>query len=55
MWNIWVNDRFRVHPKIEAGYAFRWFSNLGTTRRSRLWAACLPTGAVGALYNLAVD
>jgi hypothetical protein len=29
MWNIWLNDRFAFYPKLEAGYAFGWFSKIG--------------------------
>ena len=52
MWNIWVNDRFAFYPKIEIGYAFGWFSNLGTNMALASYGGTFADGAVGALYNL---
>jgi len=52
MWNIWINDRFAFYPKIEAGYAFGWFSNVGTNMVAASYGGIFADGAVGALYNL---
>jgi hypothetical protein len=52
MWNIWVNDRFAFYPKVEAGYAFGWFSGLGTNSALNSYGGVFADGAVGALYNL---
>jgi hypothetical protein len=52
MWNIWVNDRFAFYPKIEVGYAFGWFSDLGTNMAQASYGGAFADGAAGALYNL---
>ena len=52
MWNIWVNDRFAFYPKIEVGYAFGWFSDLGTNMAQASYGGVFADGAVGALYNM---
>ncbi len=52
MWNIWVNDRFAFYPKVEVGYAFGWFSGLGTNAAGAAYGGVFADGAVGALYNL---
>ena len=35
MWNIWLNQQFALYPKLEAGYAFGWWSNYDTTYGSQ--------------------
>jgi len=52
MWNIWVNDRFAFYPKLEIGYAFGWFSDLGNNMAQASYGGVFADGAVGALYNL---
>jgi len=52
MWNIWVNDRFAFYPKLEIGYAFGWFSDLGTNMAQGSYGGPFADGAVGALYKL---
>jgi len=52
MWNIWLNDRFAFYPKIEIGYAFGWFSDLGPNTAQASYGGAFADGAVGALYNL---
>ena len=52
MWNIWLNDRFAFYPKIELGYAFGWFSNLGSNMALASYGGVFADGAVGALYTL---
>jgi hypothetical protein len=52
MWNIWVNDRFAFYPKVELGYAFGWYSNLGSSSAVNSYGGVWADGAVGALYNV---
>ncbi len=52
MWNLWLNDRFAVYPKLEAGYAFGWFSNLGPNMAAASYGGAFVSGDAGALYNI---
>lgn len=51
MWNLWLNDKFAVYPKAEAGYAFAWVSGSSGTYGTG-YGGIFASGAGGAIYKL---
>jgi len=51
MWNIWLNDRFALYPKVELGYALAWVSGSSGTYGSG-YGGVFFSGAGGALYKM---
>jgi hypothetical protein len=52
MWNVWLNDRFCVYPKLDVGYAFGWYSGWSGGGARPGYGGPFADGAVGALYQL---
>jgi hypothetical protein len=52
MWNIWLNENFALYPKLEAGYAFGWFSNWNYGGSRPSYGGFFIDGAGGAMYKL---
>jgi hypothetical protein len=52
MWNIWLNENFALYPKLEAGYAFGWFSGWDYPGARPTYGGFFIDGAGGALYKL---
>jgi hypothetical protein len=54
MWNVWFNQNFALYPKLEAGYAFGWFSDwqTGYNGAQPTYGGFFIAGDLGALYKL---
>jgi hypothetical protein len=53
MWQVWFTENFAAYPKVEAGYAFGWYSNTqgGSTGLSG-GNHFYPGATAGVLYKL---
>jgi hypothetical protein len=53
MWQVWFTENFAAYPKVEAGYAFGWYSNTQTGTSSLSGGNHFYPGATaGVLYKL---
>jgi hypothetical protein len=51
MWNVWLNDKVAVYPKLDLGYSIAWLSgtnSAGTTGYGGFYAS----GALGGMFRL---
>ncbi len=53
MWNVWLNEKFALYPKLELGYAFGWASGLDSKYGSVSHGGLFLNGAAGVMYRLA--
>ena len=53
MWQVWFTPNFAAYPKVEAGYAFGWYSNTMTGQTTGSGGNHFYPGATaGVLYKL---
>jgi hypothetical protein len=53
MWQVWFTENFAAYPKVEAGYAFGWYSNTMTGQTLGSGGNHFYPGATaGVLYKL---